>query len=200
MKRFIHNPILEPIRTSDWESRSVFNAAAIYSEGLVHIVYRAQGKDNVSRLGLATSNDGFTIKERFETPIFSPIHHAERDGCESTSNRYRRPMHYGLYSLSKPRFPNYLPNIFDVDKHQRFHQPKLNWKERTLPFPGIRNKDAVILPGKIDGKYVMFHRIDRICISYSEDLKRWHDFKSIMEPRDKMWDSVKIARQVHPSN
>jgi predicted GH43/DUF377 family glycosyl hydrolase len=41
---------------------------------------------------------------------------------------------------------------------------------------------------------MMFHRIEpSICVSYSEDLKRWHDFKSIMEPRDGMWDSKKIG-------
>jgi predicted GH43/DUF377 family glycosyl hydrolase len=69
-----------------------------------------------------------------------------------------------------------------------------NWKERSLPFPNVRNKDAVILPRKVDGKYLMFHRIEpSICVSYSEDLKRWYDFKSIMEPREGMWDSKKIG-------
>ena len=70
MKRFERNPILEPIKTNTWESQSVFNAAAVYGDGLVHIVYRAMGNDNVSRLGLATSVDGFNIKERFDTPSF----------------------------------------------------------------------------------------------------------------------------------
>ena len=62
MKRFERNPILEPIKGSTWESQAVFNAAAIYGNGLVHIVYRALGSDNVSRLGYATSADGFTIE------------------------------------------------------------------------------------------------------------------------------------------
>ena len=82
MKRFERNPILEPIKSNVWESQSVFNAAAIYGGGLIHIVYRAMGKDNISRLGYATTADGFTIKERFDTPIFNPTNHAERDGCE----------------------------------------------------------------------------------------------------------------------
>jgi len=82
MKRFEHNPILEPIKSNSWECQSVFNAAAVYGKGLVHILYRAIGSDNISRLGYATSQDGFTIKERFDTPIFNPVNHAERDGCE----------------------------------------------------------------------------------------------------------------------
>ncbi len=195
MKRFAHNPILEPIKSSDWESRSVFNAAAVYSEGLVHIVYRAQGKDNVSRLGLATSTDGFTIKERFDTPIFNPVNHAERDGCEDP----RLTVIGDQLIMAYTAYRNHdFPVIFQISltsiNLKDFVNRNWNWKERTLPFPGVRNKDALILPGKVDGQYMMFHRIEpSICVSYSEDLKKWHGFKSIMEPRDKMWDSVKIG-------
>ena len=82
LKRFERNPILEPIKNNMWESQAVFNAAAVYGDGLVHIVYRALGSDNISRLGYATSIDGFNIKERFDSPIFNPTNHAERDGCE----------------------------------------------------------------------------------------------------------------------
>src|SRR5208283_5523679 len=82
LKRFERNPILEPIKNNMWESQSVFNAAAIYGSGLIHIVYRAMGSDSISRLGYATSADGFNIKERFDIPIFNPVNYAERDGCE----------------------------------------------------------------------------------------------------------------------
>ncbi len=195
MKRFAHNPILKPIKSNDWESRAVFNAAAVYSEGLVHIVYRALGSDNVSRLGLATSSDGFTIKERWNAPVFNPVNHAERDGCEDP----RLTVIGDQCLMAYTAFRNHdYPIIFQISltsiNIKDFVNRQWNWTERILPFPGVRNKDAVILPGKVDGKYVMFHRIEpSICIAYSEDLKKWHGFKSIMEPRDKMWDSVKIG-------
>jgi predicted GH43/DUF377 family glycosyl hydrolase len=173
----------------------VFNAAAIYSGGQVHIVYRAQGTDMVSRLGLATSNDGLNITERLEQPVFTPIHHAERDGCEDP----RLTVIDDQVIMAYTAYRNHdFPVIYQISltsiNIKDFVNRNWNWKERNLPFPGVRNKDAVILPGKVDGKYMMFHRIEpSICVSYSEDLKRWHDFKSIMEPRDKMWDSVKIG-------
>jgi predicted GH43/DUF377 family glycosyl hydrolase len=195
VKRFTHNPILEPIKSNSWENRSVFNAAAVYYDGLVHIVYRAQGTDMVSRLGLATSNDGFNIKERFDTPIFTPVHHAERDGCEDP----RLTLIGDECIMAYTAYRNHdFPVIFQISltsiNIKDFAKQNWNWKERNLPFPGVRNKDAVILPNKVDGKYMMFHRIEpSICVSYSEDPKRWHDFKSIMEPRDKMWDSKKIG-------
>jgi len=195
VKRFAHNPILEPIKSNSWENRSVFNAAAIYSGGQVHIVYRAQGTDMVSRLGLAISNDGFNITERLEQPIFTPLHHAERDGCEDP----RLTVIDDQVIMAYTAYRNHdFPVIFQISltsiNLKDFVNRNWNWKERSLPFPNVRNKDAVILPRKVDGKYLMFHRIEpSICVSYSEDLKRWYDFKSIMEPRDGMWDSKKIG-------
>ena len=195
LKRYERNPILEPIKGNAWESQAVFNAAAVYGNGLVHIVYRALGSDNVSRLGYATSVDGFTIKERFDSPIFHPTNHAERDGCEDP----RLTVIGDQCLMAYTAFRNHdYPIIFQISltsiNLKDFLNRKWNWKERILPFPGVRNKDAVILPGKVDGKYVMFHRIEpSICVAYSEDLKQWHGFKSIMEPRDKMWDSQKIG-------
>ncbi len=195
MKRFERNPILEPIKDNYWESQAVFNAAAVYGDGLVHIVYRALGTDNVSRLGYATSNDGFTIKERFTTPVFNPLNHAERDGCEDP----RLTVIGDQCLMAYTAFRNHdYPVIFQISITsiglRDFLDRKWDWKERILPFPGVRNKDAVILPNKVNGNYVMFHRIEpSICVAYSEDLKKWHGFKSIMEPRDKMWDSLKIG-------
>jgi predicted GH43/DUF377 family glycosyl hydrolase len=153
------------------------------------------GDDNVSRLGLATSSDGFTIKERFDTPIFNPVNHAERDGCEDPRLTVIGDECFMAYTAYRNHD---FPVIFQISltsiNMTDFVNRNWNWKERILPFPGVRNKDAAILPGKVDGKYVMFHRIEpSLCIAYSEDLKKWHGFKSIMEPRDKMWDSVKIG-------
>ena len=195
LKRFERNPILEPIKGNPWEAQAVFNAAAVSGNGLVHIVYRALGSDNVSRLGYATSVDGFNIKERFDSPIFHPTNHAERDGCEDP----RLTVIGDKCLMAYTAFRNHdYPIIYQISltsiNLKDFLNKEWNWKERILPFPGVRNKDAVILPGKVDGKYVMFHRIEpSICVAYSEDLKKWHGFKSIMEPRDKMWDSLKIG-------
>jgi predicted GH43/DUF377 family glycosyl hydrolase len=63
-----------------------------------------------------------------------------------------------------------------------------------LPFPGIRNKDAVLFPEKIDGRYAMIHRIEPDhCIAYSDDLVHWCDMKSMMNPRPRGWDNWKLG-------
>jgi len=41
LKRLSDQPILSPKKENAWEAEAVFNCAAIYDNGLVHMVYRA---------------------------------------------------------------------------------------------------------------------------------------------------------------
>jgi len=82
LKRFEGNPILEPIGIHNWESRLVFNAAAISVNKQVHLIYRAMGNDHISRLGYAVSSDGYHIDERLSYPILEPSSDEESEGCE----------------------------------------------------------------------------------------------------------------------
>ena len=69
-----------------------------------------------------------------------------------------------------------------------------NWGERILPFNGIKNKNAVIFPRKINGSYVMYHRIEPdLCVAYSDNLKRWCSLKALIHPRQDHWDSLKVG-------
>ena len=194
MKRFEGNPILEPISSHTWESRMVFNAAAVNLDDTIHLVYRAVGDDGISRLGYASSSDGYHIDERLPDPIFEPSNESERDGCEDprlTHLEGRYVMTYtALRSLVRCAFQVGMTSISTDD----FLHKRWDWGERLLPFPGIRNKDAVVFPRKIDGRYVMYHRIEPdVCVAYSDDLRRWCDIKTILEPRVGMWDGFKVG-------
>jgi predicted GH43/DUF377 family glycosyl hydrolase len=58
----------------------------------------------------------------------------------------------------------------------------------------MENKDAVIFPEKVSGKYVMFHRtMPDIWIGYSDNLKEWYGHKIVMRPREGLWDCKKIG-------
>jgi predicted GH43/DUF377 family glycosyl hydrolase len=195
MKRFQGNPILEPIGTHGWESRRVFNAAVFSSEKRIHILYRAMGDDNISRLGYASSSDGYQIDERLPFPVFEPTSDLEKNGCEDprlTLFNNRLIMAYtafGTYSCQDV-YQVSLTSIAVED----FLTKRWVWGERFLVFPGIRNKDALIFPKKFDEQYVMFHRLEPdICLARSDDLKRWFDLKFIMGPRMKSWDCWKIG-------
>ncbi|HID63835.1 MAG TPA: hypothetical protein EYP49_14020, partial [Anaerolineae bacterium] len=73
LRRYEGNPIIKP-RGDDWESVAVFNCAALYKDGTIHILYRAVG-DYVryaSHLGYATFDENLNLLERPEDPIFGP--------------------------------------------------------------------------------------------------------------------------------
>ncbi len=89
LKREEKNPILQPIEEHDWESEAVFNPAALYLNGRVHLLYRALGRDGVSRLGYASSSDGIHFDERSPQPVFQS---ASFKIYQSPDNpRYRNP-------------------------------------------------------------------------------------------------------------
>ena len=194
MKRFDNNPILKPVPGHYWQNREVFNAAAIYAGEKIHILYRAIGDDGVSRLGYASSSDGYSIDMRQPEPAFAPELSCENLGCEDprlTQMDGRCLMTYTAYR-SHPTNA-YQVSITEISLADLVSN-QWNWRERWLPFDGILNKNAVIFPKKIDGRYVMYHRIEPyLCVAYSEDLKRWCDIKAVMQPRPSSWDSLKVG-------
>jgi beta-1,2-mannobiose phosphorylase / 1,2-beta-oligomannan phosphorylase len=195
MERFSGNPILQPIAEQPWESRGVFNAGALYYKEKIHIFYRALGNDNISRIGYATSQDGFHIDERLPDPIFEPKVDAETMGVEDPRvvkfddqllMAYTAVKEYGHRQVHQVSLTSLALSDFE--------QRNWNWGPRRLPFPGIRNKDAVIFPKKVNGRYVMLHRIEPdLCIAYSDDLINWCNVRCIMKPRIEGWDDLKIG-------
>jgi len=190
MGRFEGNPILKPMKQHPWESSNVFNPAAVRLGGRVHILYRAMGEDMVSRLGYASTADGYHIDERLPQPVFAPADSYDKCGCEDprltvleercvmTYTAYGDIYQIGIASIS-------LENILEK---------RWEWGERLFPFPNVKNKNAVIFPRKINGSYVMLHRMDpSIYIAYSADLRTWIYGELVMSPRSDSWDCVKIG-------
>jgi predicted GH43/DUF377 family glycosyl hydrolase len=190
MVRFKGNPILKPIKDHPWESRYVFNTAMISLGGRIHYFYRAMGEDNVSRLGYASSGDGCHIDVRYPNPVFEPSCSLEKHGCEDprmtligdrfvmTYTAYGDIYQVGITSISSE-------NILEMN---------WTWEKRLFPFPNTWNKNAVIFPRMIEGKYVMLHRYTPdICIAHSDDFCNWNHSGIVMRPRPGHWDCSKIG-------
>ncbi|MFW9911257.1 MAG: glycosidase [Candidatus Thorarchaeota archaeon] len=199
MKRFKNNPILEPLAGHYWENRMVFNAAALYAGDKVHLIYRAMGDDNVSRLGYANSEDGYSIDFRQPEPAFAPDEPCENLGVEDpriTAMNDECLMTYTAYRNNP--INAYQISLTTISLEDLLAE-RWNWGERWLPFNGIQNKNAVIFPRKIGGRYVMCHRIEpHLCVAYSKDLKHWCDMRALMGPRPRKWDSLKVGSASPP--
>ena len=195
MKRYAYNPILEPMGAHSWESSLVFNAAVFAIDNRIHILYRAMGTDNVSRIGLASTSDGYSIDERLPLPVFSPSNDTESQGCEDP----RLSLFGNTLIMAYTAFGNHFNHqVYQIAltsiNIDDFLARRWRWGERILTFPGIHNKDAVLFPQKFNGDYVMFHRFEPdLCIARSNDLRRWYGLKYVIGPRDRGWDSWKVG-------
>lgn len=219
LQKHITNPILSPQLENKWEAFNTFNPAAVEAGGKVHILYRAQGFDYVSTVGYAASYDGYTIHERHPEPIFTPSQEFERNptatasydfmsgggfgGCEDPRVTLLDDTLYMTYvafdGWSPPRLA--LTSILLDD----FLQKRWLWSKPVLISPpGIVDKSGCILPEKINGKYVFFHRVfPNILIDYVDDLNfdgktKWLKGQYSIDIRPDKWDSRKIGAGAPP--
>jgi beta-1,2-mannobiose phosphorylase / 1,2-beta-oligomannan phosphorylase len=208
--RFEGNPIISPLVDLDWQKNGTFNPAAIYEDGKIHIVYRAQGEDGTSTLGYAVSRDGFHIDENFDTPIYTPRESFEKkikdnkgnSGCEDpriTKIDDRLYMTYTAYDgVNPPRTA--LTSIVLADFLKK------NWvweKPKLISPPGVDDKDACILKRVKGDGYVAFHRLgDVIWLDFLRDLdfpeKKYLTGGIIAQARKDKWDNVKIGIAAPP--
>jgi predicted GH43/DUF377 family glycosyl hydrolase len=199
--RYNANPILRPIQDHSWESRYVLNPGSIRLNGMVYLVYRALGDEQISRLGLAVSEDGFYFAERSSTPIFEPVNDVERKGCEDPRLILIQDRIYMTYTAYGGVVAQIALASIDVDDFLKHRWDR--WQRHGLVFPGFTNKDAALFPDTFSGEYAMLHRVDpHIWITFSPSLKcPWSRAKHrilIGATTGMMWDGLKIGAGTQP--
>jgi len=203
------NPILKPIAKKPWESKAVFNPAAIEIKGNTYIIYRSMGNNDTSVMGLAISKNGKDIVERLYEPIYVPRApfeqktHPGNSGCEDPRiTRIGNTLHmfYAAFDGTNP--PGVAATSIAV---KDFLERKWNnWSEPAIVTPaGIDNKDACLFPEKIKGRHFVFHRAhNHICLDPVRSLDFAIDtivsFTPIVGPRPGMWDSQKVGIAAPP--
>jgi len=205
-RRYEGNPILTPT-DNWWETKAVFNGAAVQHEGRIIMLYRAVGDDNTSRFGLAISEDGFKFR-RFRLPVFEGEHgnEFERLGVEDPRITRINDTFYITY-VSASTYPaaEDRPPTFGFGPPWRCRVSLASTKDfRTFQRHGILlpefdDKDAVLFPEKINGRWVLYHRIlPDMWISYSDDMINWTGHRAFMTPRHGLWDDNRIGAGAPP--
>ncbi len=199
------NPILSPIPENTFEEKLVFNPAALDREGSIHILYRAMDNENTSTVGYARSIDGIHITERLSVPIYGPralfeLKLGKRDGnsgCEDPRVSVIEDRVYMTYTAyDGVRVPHGALSSISVDDfmNKRFEK----WDEPMIVTPeGVDDKDLALLPAKINGNFLLYHRINgRICADLIPDFRSGRPLSrciEIMGPREGMWDAAKVG-------
>jgi predicted GH43/DUF377 family glycosyl hydrolase len=166
------NPILKPQPKNNWESKLVFNPAAVKGDEKVHLVYRATGDDDTSKFGYASTKDGINIDYRSDEPIYLPRRGFETNekapivtakefvsgggagGCEDPKLTKIKDKIYMTYTAwdgaNHPRVA-----LTSINSDDFFNQI-WNWQIPILISPPNEiHKNWALFPNKIRGKYAM---------------------------------------------
>ena len=187
LERYSELPLLIP-RGIGWESKAVFNPTAISVNSIVYLFYRSEDWTGVnrwngtSRIGLATSTDGFTFT-REDRPIIEPTESYETPGgCEDP----RIVRIDDLYIMTYTGYDGGRARLCIATSEDLIDWHKLGPVFRDDTW----SKSGAIVPAKIDGSYYMYFGDSSIKLAYSKDLKNWTVFpRPVIEPRPDRFDS-----------
>ncbi len=197
LERSVANPVLEPITQNAWEAFATFNPAALSLDGRVHLLYRAQGYDGLSVLGYAGSSDGIHIDERHSEPAFVPSRAFDRRRKSADQYPYPYVSGGGAGGCEDPRLVEiagfiYLIYVAFDGAHPpgvalsyiskgNFLAKRWCWaRPKLISKPGQIQKNWVLFPEKIHGKYAVLHGLSpEIRIEYINDPKKLGDGKYI---------------------
>ncbi|MEI7720165.1 MAG: hypothetical protein WCI89_03075 [bacterium] len=198
--RMHENPLLGPNPEQWWESEAVFNPAAFVHGGRVHLLYRAMGRDGVSRVGYASSPDGIHFDERLPHPVYD--RGAGFDPAQRPYTRTYSPLSYdtqtyasggGWGGCEDPRavvmndhvYMSF--GIFENWESMRLAVTTLHcgdlqnraWKwSRHIPMSAKNqtHKNWMLFPEKIDGKFAILHALTPgVSIEYINALEDLHE-------------------------
>ncbi|HVN26655.1 MAG TPA: hypothetical protein VMT99_03325 [Candidatus Paceibacterota bacterium] len=217
LKRHEENPILQPHPHNFWEMKATFNPGAVFADNRVHLLYRAIGGDDVSVLGYASSEDGITITERLDEPVYvpptltenkhtmergtaSPVAYLSGGGWNGGCEDPRLTMIEDRIYLTYTAFDGWgsirmaLSSISVND----FLRKQWRWKKAALISPpGEIHKNWMLFPEKINGRFAILHSISpEILIDYFDTLEeleageRYITSTRKMIPKSGRWDSI----------
>ena len=196
LKRWEGNPAIT-VEDVPFRANTVFNGTPIETKDGVYLLLRIEGQHGYSFFALARSKDGlnFTIdKEPVMLPAKEgPFAFYETKGIEDPRVTIVEDTCYVVYTA----VGDYGARIALASTEDYVNYERI----ALISEPG--NKDGILFPRKIKGRYA---RLDRpiglgrgsIWISYSPDLINWGDSEVIITPRGGYWDNFRVGASVTP--
>ncbi len=234
LHKYQGNPILSPLDDSPWENLVTCNPGVIYDGGTFYMLYRAAGddEDHVIRFGLATSTDGFHFTRASKEPVFGPSEDGPDSGCVEDPRIVKLGDTFYITYAYRP----YAPGRYWTFPHDVVRLPACDgfapkaWAKSLgntglamtkdfrsfrrlgrLTSPVLDDRDVILFPEKVGGKFVMLHRPKdwvgasygvsepSIWIKFSDDLLAWEDKPStlLLTGRPNSWEE-KIGGSTPP--
>lgn len=194
--RHARNPILT---AADWPypANAVFNPAAVSVDGETILLARVEDLRGISHLTVARSGNGVDGWSVDPAPLLAPA-----DGIESEEWGLEDPRivwlpELELFAITCTAYGPPGPAVFLATTSD------FRTVERRGVIQGAEDKNAALLPERIDGKWILFHRPSvgavvgsggEIVLSRSADLDSWSAPEHVLAPRDgAWWDSRRVG-------
>jgi predicted GH43/DUF377 family glycosyl hydrolase len=221
--------VLRPDPTQPREQGGVLNPAAVARDGVTYVFYRAVALTpaNYSRILIATSRltaDEQIVTERLGRAALEPSASYEvwADGQGGGVEDPRITPLEGRYVMAYTAYGTVdgvtMPRIALAASTDLFHWERLGlahfspltvdvagqpatWDMQTVP-----NKDAILFPERIGGRYALLHRPmfpaergvpQSIWLAWSTDLRHWTDHQCVLAPA-LPWESLKVGGGTPP--
>ena len=198
-RELFHRHPTNPILTADdwpYPVNAVFNPGAAQLNGVTVVIARVEDTTGISHLTVARSADGVGEWSVAAQPLLAPV-----DGAESEQWGFEDPRvvfapELDRWVISCTAYGPAGPAVFlattedftTVERHGIVQHPE--------------DKNAALLPDRIDGKWILFHRPKtefggargEILLSRSPDLESWSAPEQVLQPRSgAWWDSLRIG-------
>ena len=232
LKKYSGNPILSPNPDNAWESLVTCNPAAWYENGTFYLLYRAAGhdKEHIIQIGLATSKDVFRFERAQDTPVIAPV----PDSFDAGANEDPRIVKFGDEFYVTYAFRPYYAGQYWTYDYDAVIAPECNEftpkclrenvgntalamskdlrhfkKVGRLTEPSLDDRDVILFPEKINGKFYMLHRpkeyvgknygtdAPAIWIKCSDDLMTWNVPSKLLMKGEQEWEK-KIGGNTPP--
>ena len=196
LHRWEGNPIIT-LEDIPYRCNTVFNGTPIKVDDNYFLLLRVEGQQGYSFFSLARSQDGFhfTVDPK---PVMLPAKEGpfakyETRGIEDPRLTEIDGRYYVLFTAVS----NWGPRIELAETTDFVHYERI----ALISEPG--NKDGVLFPEKINGRYARLDRpignnIGSIWLSFSDDLIHWGDHQLVMTPHSGYWDSYRIGASAPP--
>lgn len=170
IKRFENNPILFP--QEKWETKGAFNPNVIKVKNGYKMVYRAIDDQGISRVAVATSQDGLDWQNK--KILINPSEIWDKFGCEDPRVTFINNQYYIFYTAISQSSPD--ANSIKVALAISDDLSVIKEKKLITPFNA---KAAGLLPEKINNKYALALTVNtdlppsRIAIAMSENMENF---------------------------
>jgi predicted GH43/DUF377 family glycosyl hydrolase len=194
-RRHPANPILT---AADWSSpvNVVFNPAAVQLRGETVVLARVEARTGISHLTVARSANGVDGWRVAPEPLLAPLPGREDEQWGFEDARAVWVEELGRFAITCTAYGPAGPAVF-LATTEDFESV-----ERVGIVVAPDDKNAALLPERVDGKWILFHRPTSgpvssrpgISLSRSPDLRSWSAPEAVMHPRDgAWWDSLRIG-------